>query len=356
MSLRRRIMTLYIVTQCVSLVIVAFWSWFEFEEQREIVRQGGVAAVERESPFVETLEIVTAGGVPALVVGIFVGGLLLRRALEPIGRLTLELENTDISNLSRPVPRSGSGDEIDRMTIVFNSMKERLGASFTQAREFTLHASHELKTPLTILHGTLEQMLGDSAVPEAQKERISSMLEEVQRLAGIVGQLAFLAKADAGLLSFSHDRVAMDDLVRDLMEDLNHLSAPNEITVTLTECQPAIVRGDRMRLRQLLLNLADNAVKYNVPRGTITLSLKPVQGRICLEICNTGPVLPENLRARVFERFFRGDEAHGGDIEGSGLGLSIAQTIVQAHQGLITLQVSPEGLNCVTVCFPKIAE
>ncbi len=349
MTLHRRILTFYTTTVLVALGVITFWNWFEFQEQREIMRRGGLMAAEKESPLVETLEVVIIGGLPALLIVVVGGHLLMRKVLRPIGALTEDLEKTDVSNLSRPVARTGNGDELDRMAVVFNHMKERLGMSFTQAREFTLHASHELKTPLTIMHGTLEQMLDDGTTSAAHRERISSMLEEVQRLSSIVGQLAFLAKADAGQLETKRGPVAMHELVSELMEDLTRLGAAQEITVTLDTCQPAIVNGDRMRLRQLLLVLGDNAVKHNRPRGSISLALQVDSGHAEFRIINTGTALPPELRSRVFERFFRGDPAHSSAVEGCGLGLSIADTIAKTHQGSLVYDVLADGRTQLTL-------
>ncbi len=352
MTLRRRILFYYAATLSVSLVIVAFWSWFEFNEQRDAALRGGAEAAMKHNPLVETVEIILLGGLPALLLGIIGGSLLMRRALRPIEELTAALEKTTASNLAEPVARSGNGDEIDRMSAVFNGMKERLGASFTQAREFTLHASHELKTPLTILHGTLEQMLGDSITPAAHRERITSMLEEVQRLSSIVGQLAFLAKADAGLLETTHGTVALHELVRDLVEDLTLLSAAQNISITLETCQPAQVTGDRMRLRQLLLILGDNAVKHNHKNGSIVLTLERQAARTIFRITNTGPVLPPELHSRVFERFLRGDASHSSAVEGSGLGLSIAESIAKSHYGSLAFEVLANGRTQLTLELP----
>lgn len=352
MTLRRRILFYYAATLSVSLVIVAFWSWFEFTEQRENALQGGVEAASRHNPLLETIEIILLGGLPALLLGIIGGSLLMRRALRPIEQLTEALEKTTASNLAEPVARSGNGDELDRMSAVFNGMKERLGASFTQAREFTLHASHELKTPLTILHGTLEQMMGDGAAPAAHRERITSMLEEVQRLSGIVGQLAFLAKADAGLLESAHGTVALHELVRDLVEDLTLLSAAQSISITLGACESAQVTGDRMRLRQLLLILGDNAVKHNHENGSITLALHRDGVHVSFRITNTGPALPPELRSRVFERFLRGDASHSSAVEGSGLGLSIAESIAKSHHGSLTFEVLEDGRTQLALSLP----
>jgi len=352
MTLRRRILVYYAATLSVSLVIVAYWSWFEFDEQRDAALRGGVEAAMKHDPLVETVEIILLGGLPALLLGIIGGSLLMQRALRPIEELTAALEKTTASNLAEPVTRSGNGDELDRMSAVFNGMKERLGASFTQAREFTLHASHELKTPLTILHGTLEQMMGDNSTPVAHRERLTSMLEEVQRLSGIVGQLAFLAKADAGLLETAHGTVALHELVRDLVEDLTLLSAAQNITITLHACQPVHVTGDRMRLRQLLLILGDNAVKHNHKNGSITLALHQGEDQVSFHVTNTGPALPTELRPRVFERFLRGDPSHSSAVEGSGLGLSIAESIAKSHRGSLVFQVLEDDRTQLTLTLP----
>ncbi len=353
MTLRRRILFYYAVTLSFSLVIVAYWSWFEFNEQRDVVLHGGVEAALKESPLLESLEIILFGGLPAILLGIAGGALLMRQALRPIEKLTEALEKTDVSNLSTPVPRSGNGDELDRMTAVFNRMKERLGLSFTQAREFTLNASHELKTPLTIIHGTLEQMATNEQAAEVDRERAASLLEEVQRLSSIVGQLSFLARADAGLLPSARESVALDILVRDLAEETMILASGAEVSVTLGECQSVSVSGDKMRLRQLLLNLADNAVKYNERGGSIEMTLVRQNDDAVFTITNTGIALPAELRSRVFERFFRGDLAHNSATEGSGLGLSIAKSIVEAHQGAIGYNVLPDGRTQVVVTLPS---
>jgi signal transduction histidine kinase len=307
----------------------------------------------KHDPLEETLEIILYGGLPAILLGILGGGLLMRRALRPIEELTEALEKTDVSNLSNPMPRSGNGDELDRMTAVFNRMKERLGLSFTQAREFTLNASHELKTPLTVIHGTLEQMATNEQAAEVDRERAASLLEEVQRLSSIVGQLSFLARADAGLLPSARESVALDILVRDLAEETMILASGAEVSVTLGECQPVSVSGDKMRLRQLLLNLADNAVKYNECGGSIEMTLVRQNDAAVFSITNTGTALPAELRSRVFERFFRGDLAHNSATEGSGLGLSIAKSIVEAHHGAIGYSVMPDGRTQVVVTLPS---
>ena len=353
MTRLRRILLFYCATLAASLLIVGLVSWIEFHNQIERVREGGIEAVtEQDGPLEEAIEIVVYAGLPAVTLGLVSGYFLMRRALSPIRALTEALEKTEVANLADPVPRSGNGDELDRMAVVFNQMKKRLGASFTQAREFTLHASHELKTPLTILHGTLEQMLERETAESEQAEKIASMIEEVQRLTRIVAQLAFLARADAGQMGMRTADVAFDDLVRELAEETAILADPREISVTLEKCEPCIIAADRMRLRQLLLNLADNAVKHNFDGGTVTICLECAERGALFQIENTGPGLPANALDRVFERFYRGDSAHGSETEGSGLGLSIAKSIVEAHGGTIEFTNDGNGRSQAKVLLP----
>ena len=349
MTLRRRILLYYSVTLAIALLVVGYWSWYEFVEQRDIALQGGAAAVRMESPLVETAEVLLWGGLPAIALGILGGCVFIGRALRPIGDLTQELEKTNASNLSDPVKRSGNGDELDRMAHVFNGMKQRLAVTFTQTRDFTLNASHELKTPLTIMHSTLEEMLGAAETPESHRERVTSMLEEVQRLSTIVGQLSFLARADAGLMPLARDSVALHEMVTDVAEEAGILGMGAEINVELTECENLKVVGDKMRLRQLLLNLVDNAVKYNEKGGSIEISLRQDGGRAKFVITNTGHSLSPDLCVRVFERFFRGDPSHSSSIEGSGLGLCIAKSIAEAHGGRVKYEVLSDGRTRVTV-------
>ena len=356
MTLFRRILLFYALSLAGSLGLVAFFSWMEFQNQLDLMRQGNVAAIAtEESPMEEAIEIVLYAGIPAILLGIASGVIVLRPALRPIKQLTAALEQTDVFNLSDPVPRSGNGDELDRMAAVFNRMKERLGLSFTQASEFTLNASHELKTPLTIIHGTLEQMLDDGTPETPENERIASLLEEVQRLSSIVSQLSFLARADAGLLRHPNEPVALHELVSDLIDEISMLASGDDLAISLTRCDSITLFGDRMSLRQLLLNLADNAVKYNYPRGSVEISLAADAGRVVFAITNSGPALPPAIRARVFERFFRGDLAHNRSIDGSGLGLSIAKSIVDAHRGEMGYEVLADGRTQVSVVLPIAA-
>ena len=144
----------------------------------------------------------------------------------------------------------------------------------------------------------------------------------------------------------------MDEIVREAVEDAQHLAQGREVQVGLAECEDLTVRGDRHRLRQLLLNLTDNAIKYNSPRGSVTVGLRRAGDFAELRVANTGPGIPAEILPKVFDRFFRGDASHGSAVEGSGLGLSIAQWIVHSHDGSIRIESEEKGPTTVTVSLP----
>jgi heavy metal sensor kinase len=299
--------------------------------------------------FEDVTGIVLWCGVPAALLALAGGWWLMKKSLAPVAGLTLAAEKISAHNLSERLPRTRSGDEFDRLTVVFNDMLARLDDSFNRIREFTLHASHELKTPLTVLCGETETALRDASLLPAERERFVSQLDELQRLTRIVDGLTLLAKADAGQVALKVEPLQFDELVRDNFADAQILAEPHGIQVELTGCEAITLPGDRHRLRQLLLNLTDNAVKYNEPQGHITMSLQRAGNLAQFTIANTGPGIPQESLPRIFDRFYRGDPAHGNEVDGCGLGLSIAKWIVSAHQGTIRIESTPAQLTTVIV-------
>jgi signal transduction histidine kinase len=348
MKIRTRLTWWYAGILIVSLLVMGVGTFREISEQ--------LRHEHRNKPEGRALdeagEMIFQVGLPAVVLGLLGGWWLTRRALAPVTKLTDAVEKIHENNLGEKIPRTNNGDELDRLTEVFNVMTARLENSFQRIREFTLHASHELKTPLTILCGEIETALRDESLPQSERERLLSQLDEVRRLSKIVDGLTLLAKADAGQIALQIETVRLDELVRDNFADAQILAEPHGILVELTDCEEIYVRGDRHRLRQLLLNLADNAVKYNVPNGGVIMSLLKSGDVAQIKITNTGNGIPTEILPRVFDRFFRGDPAHESAIDGCGLGLSIAQWIVSAHNGTIQIESVPSKLTNVTVRLP----
>lgn len=352
MTIRSRLTLWYAGILLVSLLLVSGWTLYEFHEARaNQVNQPH--APPADSPLEEVGEIILYGGIPALALALLGGWFLMRRALAPVTRLTEAVERLHAGELQQQLPRSRSGDELDRLTEVFNTMTHRLHDSFQRIQEFTLHASHELNTPLTVMRAELETALAQESLSLAERERISNLLDEVERLTQIVESLAFLTKADAGLLRFTQEPVQLDELVREAFADGQVLGQPHHVEPRLGECEAVTVSGDRRRLRQLLLILTDNAVKYNHPGGTVALSLRAQDGQAFLTVTNTGPGIPLDIQGRVFDRFFRGDPSHNKDVDGSGLGLSIAKWIIEAHAGAIEIESASNQETRVKVRLPQ---
>lgn len=351
MTIRTRLAWWYAGVLIVSLLIIGLGTYREIDEQLRHEHRRAPT----EHAISETSEMVFQVGVPAVLLGLLGGWWLTRRALAPVTKLTSAVEKIRENNLGEKIPRSGNGDELDRLTEVFNDMTARLNDSFSRVREFTLHASHELKTPLTILCGEIETALRDESLSAAEHERAASQLDELRRLARIVDGLTFLAKADAGQVALSLEPVRLDELVRDNFADAQILAEPQHIQVELAACEEISVCGDRHRLRQLLLNLADNAVKYNQPQGRVTMNLRREGNFAELKIANTGAGIPSEMLPRIFDRFYRGDPSHSNAVDGCGLGLSIAKWIVSAHHGTIQVDSTPSQLTAVIVRLPLAA-
>jgi heavy metal sensor kinase len=356
MTIRTRLSLWYASIMFIALMVMGVLLYFELviEPRQEAHRHHHEQDEEGIDPdvFEDVTGIVLSCGIPAALLAVAGGWWLMKKSLAPIASLTRATEKITAQNLGERLARTHNGDELDRLTEVFNSMLARLDDSFNRIREFTLHASHELKTPLTVLRGETETALRENSLSAAEHDRAASQLDELHRLTRIVDGLTLLAKADAGQVALNLDTVRLDELVRDNFADLQILAEPHGIKVVLEPCEEISVHGDRHRLRQLLLNLADNAVKYNQLQGTVTMGLRRSGGLAEFTISNTGAGIPAEILPRVFDRFFRGDAAHGNAVEGCGLGLSIAQWIVSVHGGKIQIASVPLQSTIVTVQLP----
>ena len=348
MTIRTRLSFWYAAVLTVSLLIIGGGTYRELAERHRRLNHEQLSKM----AFSETGEMLFQIGLPAIALGVVGGWWLTRRALAPVAALTVAAEKINELNLGEKIPRTGNGDELDRLAEVLNGMTARLNDSFQRIREFTLHASHELKTPLAILRGQTETALREELLSPEQREIFADQLDELRRLTRIVDNLTLLAKADAGLVQLELKPTKFDELVRDIFADTEILAEPSGIRVELKTCDEASVNGDAHRLRQLLLNLADNAVKYNQPQGSISMALHRNGETVEFAISNSGAGIAPEMLPRVFERFFRADPAHSQNVEGSGLGLSIAQWIVAAHKGTIKIESVPNEITIVRVKLP----
>ena len=291
--------------------------------------------------------IVLGGGLAYLIGGV---------AVRPITTIISELEAiTDGRSLHRRLGGADAqGDELARLTSTLNAMIGRLENSFGGLRRFTADASHELKTPLTVLRASIERAMMARRGSNEQMEHLEAALNEVTRMADLVNSLLSLARADEGRFDLVRDVVLLDAIVRDIAETATILGEPNGIEVLLTECEPLSVEGDAPRLRQLLLNLVENAIKYTTVGGTIELSLVADQGSAVVTVKDTGMGIAAADLPFIFERFWRADRARSraAGRGGTGLGLAISQYIAQAHGGTLTAQSRLSRGSTFTLTLP----
>lgn len=349
MTLRRKLDLRYACVAGACLLLLAGLAHHEFVVEPRVRRELGQTKPSG-SDWGEYAEMVFHGGIP-IVLGI--GWWMMRRTLNPLNELTLALARIHPGDPPEPLPRSTKDDEVDRLAKAFEDLLGRVERSFRQVQEFTLHASHELKTPLTVMRGQIESLLRDDpGLSTARQDWLRSQLDEVQRLADIVDALALLTRADTGLVELERQPVPLAALVRECFEDARILGEMSGLAVSLAACEDVEVIGDRHRLRQLLLNLADNAAKYNHPGGSITLAVRRKPGYAEISVQNTGPGIPRGEENKVFERFVRNPGSRHQTTDGCGLGLPLCRWIAHSHAGSIRIFTDPAGLTTALVHLP----
>jgi two-component system OmpR family sensor kinase len=290
---------------------------------------------------------------PVIILISIIGGLILaHQSLKPVDVLTRTAREITAQNLNRRLPSPHADDEIGRLTNTLNDMIARLQASFAQVQQFSADASHELRTPLTIMRGEIELALRHQRIPKPTRELLHSLHDEAVRLSSIVENLMTLIRSESGRLVLQRESVPLDRLVRDIAVDGRLLAAKKRIAVHVERIRPVSVTGDPQRLRQLLLNIVDNAVKFTPPRGRVWLSLEQSNGRALISVRDTGVGIPNNELEKVFDRFHRVERDGRDEDQGSGLGLAIAKWIAEAHEGSITVESDERRGSTFTVILP----
>jgi heavy metal sensor kinase len=269
------------------------------------------------------------------------GFVLVKRALSPVDQIAASAERISSHNLSERLPVAQTGDELERLSVALNHMIERLEAAFQYSRRFVADASHELRTPLTVLRGELENAVQQPHLAPEWRDRLGSTLEEVDRLAHIVEGLFAISRLDAGEAAAEWVRFDLAQLVASTADQMNLLAEDKRIQVTCTHSRSVWVEGDQARLKQVIVNLLDNAIKYTPEGGAITLTVEPQDSTAVLEVADNGTGIPPQALPRVFERFFRVDTARSRDQGGAGLGLAIVKSICTAHRGRVEATSDP---------------
>jgi signal transduction histidine kinase len=252
------------------------------------------------------------------------------------------------------LPVETTGDELARLGATLNAMIARLETSFGALRRFTADASHELKTPLAVLRADVERAMHTSPMSTEHLVALEEALQETTRMADLVDSLLTLARADEGRFDLHRQPFQLEPLVHDVFETALILGEDAGLTVTLPVVENVTILGDRLRLRQLFLNLLTNAIKYTSRGGTVELSVKRKDGEVQFSVRDTGIGIAAGDLPYIFERFWRADRARSRLSErgGFGLGLAISQWIAQAHGGALTVQSRLHRGSTFTVSLP----
>lgn len=295
-------------------------------------------------------------GLPlALGLAGFGGYFLARHALSPVDRMARRAREINAERLSARLDVENPEDEIGQLALAFNETLARLERSFEQLRRFTADASHELRTPLTAIRSVGEVGLREQAPAEAYREVIGSMLEEAARLTQLVESLLLISRADAGQIRLERIQLAIGPFVREVAAVLEVLADEKQQSIQIEADGEGKIYADAVILRQILINLLDNAIKYSPTEGTILLRVLPYAGgAVAVEVHDSGPGIAPEHRERVFDRFYRIDAGRSRDAGGAGLGLSIAKWGAEAHSGRLEIECPPTGGTTFRLILPSV--
>lgn len=289
--------------------------------------------------FARHLLLLLALGIPLVMAVAAAGGYVLTgKALQPVEKITVKAEIITQHNLSERLPAAHTGDELERLSLSLNRMITRLDEAFGNSKRFVADASHELRTPLTVIQGELEHLASDTRLPADLRDTVGSSLEEVERLGKIVQKLFALSRLDAGEAQEEWVRVDLATLVAATSEQMALLAEDRSIRVTYDGNRPVYVMGDRARLKQVVVNLLDNAVKYTPAGGSVHLKVFASAANGIFEVADTGVGIPAEAIPLVFERFFRVNSDRSRTEGGAGLGLAIVRSICTAHNGRVEVK------------------
>jgi heavy metal sensor kinase len=301
----------------------------------------GVSTERTESTLRQVLLLLVIGMPIAVCIAVAGGFILVKRALKPVDGIARKAEQITQLNLSERLPVMRTGDELESLSVSLNHMISRLEDAIQTSKRFVADASHELRTPLTVLRGEVESLAQDAQLRAHTRESLGSMLEEVDRLSEIVESLLALSKLDAGEASAERVKFDLAELVTTTAEQMSLLAEDKNIKVECDAAPDVIVEGDRARMKQVVVNLLDNAIKYTPNGGRVILKISRTAREAILEVADNGMGIPADALPHMFKRFFRVDDSRSRDQGGAGLGLSIVKSICNAHGAAVEVSSTP---------------
>lgn len=314
----------------------------------------GVSTARTDETLRQVMLMLIIGLPVAVSVAVAGGSILVRHALRPVDRLAKKAAEITQHSLTERLPVAPTGDELERLSLSLNLMISRLQDAINSSKQFVADASHELRTPLAVLRGELENLAQDAQLRPQTRETLGSGLEEVDRLADIVEGLLALSRLDTGEAQAEWVRFDLAELVATTADQMSLLAEDKKISVVCNSSASAMIQGDRARLKQVVVNLLDNAIKYTPNGGRVTLTIAQESDYVALEVTDDGVGIPAEALPHVFKRFYRVDGSRSRDQGGAGLGLSIVKSICDAHGARIEVSSSAGRGSSFRLKFPVL--
>jgi heavy metal sensor kinase len=292
--------------------------------------------------------------IPLLIALAGLGGYwLTTRSLAPLGWMAEQARQITSSNLDRRLQIGNAADELIVLSASFNELLSRLDQTFDSMRRFVADASHELRTPISVIRGEADVALSKERSPAEYRQALALVLDESRRLSRLVDDLLNLARADAGSVKLQVQEFYFNDLLSECCRGMQGLASARGIRL---ECRPGddlSFHGDEELLRRLVINLLDNAIRYTPGGGTVSAALLAQGPQLRIQVSDTGVGIAADAVPHLFERFYRADEARSRQDGGFGLGLAIVKWIAESHHGAVNLASRPGAGTTFTVTLPR---
>ncbi len=329
--------------------------------RREATRRGadgltvlvGVSTAPMVAAHREFLLSLVGAGAIVLALGLAAGWLLAGRVLAPIRRMSEAAAGISEADPTRRLDVGRTETELGSLAATLNDAFDRMHEAVERRTRFTADASHELRTPVSVVLATAEQALGRERTAAEYEEALETVRRAARRMKHLVDDLLTLTRADAGDLPLARDPVDLAEVSDEVLDLVRPLAAAADVSLALDGAPGIVVPGDRERLRDAVTNLVRNAIRYNRPGGRVTVSVRNGGADAAIAVEDTGIGIPREHRARLFERFTRVDEARSRRDGGAGLGLAIAASIVDGHGGTIDVDSTPDVGSTFTITLPR---
>lgn len=322
-------------------------------ENKKIISivQVGSSLEEFEDTMKRLLIIMIISIITSISVTIVVGYFMAKKTMKPVDQIRRAAVNISSNNLDERIDIKGRKDELGRLAETFNAMISRLKDSFQRINQFSIDVSHELKTPLTILKGETELALRKERTNEEYKRSMQSNLEEIDRMSRIIDDLLLLSKAETKDIGMNLEKVDLRDLLADVCMNMKLFGENKGVEIIARELEDIRLVGDELKLRRMITNVVENAIKYGHRGGHVIVSSYKQNGFACVNVEDDGPGISPGDIKYIFDRFYRADRSRKRE-SGSGLGLSISRWIAEAHKGSIDVQSRPAAGSVFTIKLP----